>query len=194
MYGMVNKAMEGLIVATHGEDTWLKIRNLAGVEDEVFISNHAYPDEVTYALVGAACKTLNQEAETFLFSFGEWWVLQTAMQDYGPLMRANGKTLKEFLLNLPNFHTRVAMIFPRLHPPLFRCSDVREDSLLLHYLSHRQGLSSFVRGIISGMATMFGTTAEVVHLEQKEEGADHDVFSVRWPAGGTPSAAAPVVS
>jgi hypothetical protein len=35
-------------------------------------------------------------------------------------MEAGGKTLKEFLLRLPAFHTNVALIFPNLNPPWFR--------------------------------------------------------------------------
>ncbi|MBK8003421.1 MAG: hypothetical protein IPK12_05590 [Gemmatimonadetes bacterium] len=35
MYGMVNKAMEEMVVARYGEATWERIREVAGVEVEV---------------------------------------------------------------------------------------------------------------------------------------------------------------
>lgn len=180
MYGMVNKAIEDLITSEHGADVWERIRARAGVKEEVFISNESYPDEVTYGLVGAASEVLDKPAAEILFAFGEWWVLKTANEGYGALMKAAGKTLPEFLINLPSFHTRVAMIFPRLHPPVFRCSEVTETSLHLHYMSHRQGLSSFVCGLLSGLGKMFGTPVEIQHIIQKEQGAEHDVYRVSW--------------
>jgi len=180
MYGMVNKAIEELIISHHGSEVWERIRTRAGVEEEVFISNESYPDEVTYGLVGAASAILAQPAADILFAFGEWWVLKTANEGYGALMKAAGKTLPEFLINLPNFHTRVAMIFPRLHPPVFRCSDVTDTSMHLHYMSHRQGLSPFICGLLSGLGKMFSTLVEVQQINHKDQGAEHDVFLVKW--------------
>jgi len=181
MYGMVNKAIEDMITSQHGEELWERVRARAGVNVEVFISNESYPDEITYGLVVAASEILEQPAADILHAFGEWWVLKTANEGYGALMKAAGKTLPEFLINLPNFHTRVAMIFPRLHPPLFRCSDVTETSLHLHYLSHRQGLSPFVCGLLAGLGKMFETPVDIQHVMQKDQGDDHDVYLVSWP-------------
>lgn len=180
MYGMVNKAVEDLIIAHHGSAIWDRIRSKANVKEEVFISNESYPDAVTYDLVAAASEVLGQPAEEILFAFGEWWILKTAREGYGALMQAGGGTFGEFMINLPNFHTRVAMIFSKLHPPLFRCSNIESRSLHLHYLSHRQGLAPFVCGLISGLGKMFSAQVEVMHLERKDEGADHDVFHVSW--------------
>jgi F420-0:gamma-glutamyl ligase-like protein len=114
MYGLVNKAVEELVVTNFGEEKWEAIKAKAGVDVEVFISNQAYPDDITYKLVGAASEVLGMAADDILVAFGEHWVLKTAAQSYGPMMKAGGKSLKEFLVNLPNFHTRVAMIYPNL--------------------------------------------------------------------------------
>ena len=75
MYGMVNKAVQDLLIANHGMEVWLRIKARAGVEDEVFISTQAYPDEVTYRLVGAASEVLGLSAAQVLHEFGRWWVL-----------------------------------------------------------------------------------------------------------------------
>jgi hypothetical protein len=95
-------------------------------------------------------------------------------------MKAAGKTLPEFLQNLPNFHARVAMIFPKLQPPHFRCTEITDHSLRLHYHSHRPGLAPFVVGLMQGLGRMFQTPVTVRRIEAKEEGADHDVFTVTW--------------
>ena len=186
MYGMVNKAVEDMVVMHHGESVWEQIKAKAGVDVDVFMSNESYSDDVTYNLVGAASEVLNVPAEQILIGFGEHWVLHTAQEGYGGLMTAAGKTLPEFLKNLPNFHSRVAMIFPRLQPPRFECSDYTEGSLKLHYFSHRQGLSPFVVGLMQGLGKMFKTPVTVRLAEARANGADHDVFDVTW----TPASAA----
>lgn len=181
MYGMVNKAVEEMVLLHFGSDTWEEIKRAAGLDLEMFISNNGYADEVTYQLVGAASKILNLPTEQILHAFGEHWVLKTAEEGYGYLMAAGGSSLGEFLNNLPNFHARVSLIFPNLQPPIFRVSDVTTESLHLHYFSHRPGLQPFVEGLLSGLAKRFQTHARISVLQNREQGADHGVFLVEWP-------------
>jgi hypothetical protein len=177
---MVNKAIEDMVLAHHGEAAWEEIKKRAGVEIEAFISNESYPDDVTYKLVGAASEILGAPAGKILEGFGEHWVLHTAQEGYGGLMQAAGKSLPEFLRNLPNFHSRVAMIFPKLQPPRFQCTEITERALKLHYFSHRPGLAPFVVGLMTGLGKMFNTPVTVTQCEFKSQGADHDVFNVTW--------------
>lgn len=180
MYGMVNKAIEQMVVMRHGEDAWEKIKVKAGTSIEVFISNEPYPDELTYALVAAASESLQVPQEKLLHEFGEHWILHTAMESYGGLMRAAGRSIGEFLGNLPNFHARVSMIFPKLKPPHFECTEITEHSLNLHYHSERPGLQPFVIGLMHGLGKMFNTPVEVKQTQFKHQGHSHDVFSVTW--------------
>jgi len=182
MYGMVNRAVEEMVCMHHGEPLWEEIKSRAGVDVDVFMSNEPYPDEMTYRLVGAASEVLNLPAERVLEAFGEHWVLHTARDGYGGLLQAAGTTLPEFLRNLPNFHSRVAMIFPKLQPPRFECTDVTADSLRLHYVTHRDGLTPFVVGLLQGLGKMYSTPVTVRLAESRAAGADHDVFDVRWSA------------
>jgi hypothetical protein len=180
MYGMVNKAVQDLLVTNHGEDVWHKIRSKAGLQDEVFISTESYPDEVTYKLVVAASEVLDLPAESILNQFGRWWVLKTAKHGYGQLLAAGGRDLGEFLQNLPNFNTRVSMVFSALQPPEFRCTEVAPRQVRLHYLSHRRGLSAFVIGLLEGLGEMFSVAVQIVHEQKAGDGVDHDVFLVSW--------------
>ncbi len=180
MYGMVNKAIEEMVCRNHGEEVWEKIKAKAGIEVDVFMTNEGYPDELTYKLVAAASEVLGVPAGDILVGFGEHWVLYTAQEGYGGLMRAGGDNLPEFLRNLPDFHTRVTMVFPKLQPPRFHCTDITDRSLKLHYISHREGLAPFVVGLMQGLGKMFKTPVTVRLLEAKADGADHDVFDVTW--------------
>jgi hypothetical protein len=177
---MVNKAVEQMLTRAHGEAAWLKIKQSAGVTEEIFISDQGYADEITYKLVGAASEFTGRPAVDILRAFGEHWVLETARHGYGPMMEAGGSSLREFLVNLPHSHDRVALIYPKLAPPSFEVSDVTEQSLRLHYLSHRAGLAPFVEGLIHGLGRMFTTPVQVTHEAAKAAGADHDIFLVQW--------------
>ena len=180
MYGLVNKAIEELVVTNFGEAKWDLIKKKAGVEVDVFVSNAAYPDSMTYDLVSAASEVLGTPAREILIAFGEHWVLKTASTSYGSMMRAGGSSLREFLINLPNFHTRVQMIYPKLQPPRFECSDIGESSLHLHYFTHRPGLTDFVIGLVQGLGKLYATPATAHVIAQKSAGHDHDVFEVSW--------------
>ncbi len=180
MYGMVNKAIEEMVVSAHGEAAWVEIKRRAGVTEEIFISDEGYSDEITYKLVGAASEVMGTPAEKILHAFGEHWVLNTAKKGYGPMMTAGGRTLRDFLTNLPHFHDRVAMIYPNLAPPRFEIADDGERSLRLHYRSHRTGLTAFMEGLLSGLGKMFATPIRVTLEASKAAGADHDIFLVQW--------------
>ena len=180
MYGMVTKAIGEMVCKEHGEAAWERIKNRAGVHVDAFVSHDVYPDEMTYALVGAAAEELHVSADLVMRAFGQHWILETARCGYGELLTANGRNLPEFLINLPNFHTRVSLIYPDLKPPRFACTDVTDDSLKLHYRTERSGLTEFVFGLLEGLAIMFSVPLDVRLLESKEAGADHDVFLVNW--------------
>lgn len=180
MYGIVNKAIEELVTENFGEETWEKVREKSGIDIDFFLSNEAYDDAVTYKLAGAASEVLNLPLTDVLIVFGEFWVLNTGKKKYGALMETGGANLKEFLINLPNFHNRVALIYPNLQPPEFVVSDVAESSLHLHYHSHRPGLKEFVRGLIQGLSKLYQTPVEIRIIASRDEGHDHEIYAISW--------------
>jgi hypothetical protein len=183
MYGLVNTALQDLVASRFGEDTWETIKRNAGVDIEVFVSLEAYPDDVTYKLVGAASAVLGLSAEEVLKAFGEYWVTYTAKEGYGELLKLAGDTLPAFLQNLDDLHTRVGLLFPHLKPPSFWCTDIREDSLRLHYrpgVDSREGLEPFVVGLLNGLAIRFKIEIEITQTAHRSQGADHDEFSIAF--------------
>jgi Haem-NO-binding len=180
MYGIVNKAIEDLIVSNFGEDKWLEIKERSGVDIDFFISNEPYDDEITFKLAIAAGEVMNLSVGQVLEAFGEWWVMKTSKEKYGGLMQAGGTSLKEFLHNLPVFHNRVMLIYPKLTPPEFRVSDSTDNSIHVHYYSKREGLQEFVRGLMVGLGKMYETPVQVDLIQSRAEGSTHEVFKVSW--------------
>jgi len=180
MYGIVNKAIEDLVKANFGDEKWFAILDQSGVEEDFFISNEPYDDSITFKLVAAASEELNIPAETVLQLFGEWWILKTGKEKYGGLMEAGGKNLREFLVNLPVFHNRIMLLYPKLTPPEFKVTNATENSIHVHYFSKRRGLQEFVRGLLTGLGKMYQTTVFVELLESRDNGKDHEIFKVSW--------------
>lgn len=180
MYGIVNKAIQDLIIDTFGEDKWGAIKEKSSVDIEFFLSNEPYDDDVTYKLAGAASEVLGISVGDVLYAFGEWWILKTGKEKYGGLMESGGNNLKEFLVNLPLFHNRIMLMYPKLTPPEFKVSDVEENSIHVHYHSKREGLQEFVRGLMSGLGKMYEVTTNVELLQSRNDGSTHEIFKVSW--------------
>ena len=180
MYGIVNKAIQDLVIFNFGEEKWEAILERSGIEEDFFISSEAYDDDITFQLAVAVSKEMDMTLEEVLVAFGEWWVIKTTKEKYGGLMESGGSTLKEFLENLPLFHNRVMLIYPKLTPPEFKVSNVSENSLNLHYFSKREGLQEFVRGLIQGLGKMFNTPTTIELLQTRDSGDSHEIFKVSW--------------
>ena len=180
MYGIVNKAIQGLVLEKFGTEAWDRIRKRSGVEHESFMNNTSYPDSVTFSLASAASEELAIPLNDILIAFGEYWILKTGMETYGHLMKAGGKDLRSFLYNLPNFHSRVMLLYPNLTPPEFKIEEVDDRSLRVHYFSTRQGLTYFMIGLLQGLGKMFDTRITILIETLKGEGSDHDIFKVIW--------------
>lgn len=180
MYGLVNQAIRDMILVTHGEQTWARVRQLAELEIDQFEGMEPYPDDLTHRLVIAASQELNEDPHALLRAFGEFWVKYTAAEGYGPLMDMAGSSLQEFLHNLDDLHARVGVNFPQLVPPSFDAEEQEQGTMHLHYHSRRQGLAPMVIGLVEGLGDRFQTPVEVEQLACRSQGADHDVFAVRY--------------
>lgn len=170
MYGLVNRAVEGLVRTRFGEATWIRICEKAGVDPGGFVAMDTYDDAVTYKLVGAASETLELSPEAVLEAFGEYWTVYTIEEGYGDLVAMMGNSLNEFLDNLDAMHERIGDAMPDLVPPSFRREPLEDGASILHYFSEREGLSPMVVGLIRGLAKRFDTSVEIKRMEPGETG------------------------
>ncbi len=179
MYGLVNKAIQDLIVSEFGDDQWQKIRNKAGLGIDHFASMHSYEDIITYKLVGAASDVLGLSAHDILVNFGKYWVSFTAEEGYGNLLEKGGADFVAFLKNLNLLHRRVGNSYVNLNPPEFDCTEKEPGKVLLRYDAYREGLSSFVIGLVHGLGKHFSVQVEVEHVVKREE-MGHDEYMIHY--------------
>jgi hypothetical protein len=180
MYGLVNKAIQQLVVANFGEEKWEVIKQEAQFEDVGFVSMKPYSDNLTFGLVAAASKHTGLAVPELLKAFGEYWVLHTSQEGYGEMMDSAGNSLPEFLRGLNMMHFRLGNIMPEMVMPHFEVTDETSNSLLLHYKSKRDGLSDMVIGLVQGLGKRFNTKCAAELVQSKAAGAEHDVFKVTW--------------
>jgi hypothetical protein len=180
MYGIVNRAIEDLVKDNFGEEKWEEVLEKSGVDIDFFISNEPYDDQITFQLAGAVSEVMEMPLSDVLKAFGEWWILKTSKEKYGGLMEAGGSNFAEFLINLPVFHNRIMLIYPKLTPPEFKISEVKSQSLHVHYFSQRSGLQDFVHGLLQGLGKMFDTEAKIELIQSRDQGYDHEIFKVAW--------------
>jgi len=180
MHGAVNQAIEDLVKTKFGEATWKDIKRQSGFTEEMFLSNEPYPDKLTYDLVLATNEVTKVPVEDILVAFGEHWVLETGTKKYGALLKSGGKGFVEFINYLPKFHGRVMLLYPNIIPPEFEIEKLSKNELILHYHSKRDGLTSFVYGLISGIGKMFDHAITIEVRDEKLKGKPHDTFYVKY--------------
>ncbi|KAK8721333.1 hypothetical protein OTU49_012831, partial [Cherax quadricarinatus] len=150
MYGFVNYAIEQLVVRNFGDDIWEDIKREAEVHMEgSFLVRLTYEDEITYNIVGAAEKVLGVPANAILEMFGKMFFKFCQESGYDTILQVLGATVSDFLQNLDALHDHLALIYPGMKAPSFRCTERPEDgALILHYYSDRPGLEYIVIGIV----------------------------------------------
>ena len=180
MYGIVNQAIQGLVIDSFGKQKWEEILHDSKVDIDSFSNKGIYPDKITYDLAISASRILNMSLDDVLFSFGKYWVLHIANLKYNSLLKTGGNHAFEFLKNLPNFHSRVMLYYPDIEPPEFQVEEIDNKTLILHYYSFRSGLSSFVKGIVIGLGDFFGNQIVCELIDLKEDQHTSSTFKIKW--------------
>ena len=189
MYGLVNRAIQQLLVTEHGHDVWLRVARRADCEGVEFVGLEPYDDAITYGLVQAASEELGASVPELLEAFGGYWMRFTAEEGFGPLLDMGGDTFAEFLGNLDELHARIALTYPELRPPSFELVSASEGDWSLRYRSERSGLAPMVVGLLKALAARFELDVEV-HLEPVESDQQQEfVFRIRAAAADERSAA-----
>mmetsp|Transcript_38872 Transcript_38872/g.115659 ORF Transcript_38872/g.115659 Transcript_38872/m.115659 type:complete len:959 (-) Transcript_38872:492-3368(-) len=183
MIGVINTCLEEFVTESFGEETWCSILSESRVEYP-WVTTCTYADDDTYTLVTVAAKKLGISLEGALEAYGVFFVGYVQRQGYSRLLSALGATLPEFFNNLNALHMHLLQTFPQMRAPSFRCTDVTPESLDLHYHSERPLLGPLVTGICKGVAKTFfhhELDVEAVQLRGRDEGAQHDVFRLKYP-------------
>ena len=179
MYGLVKQGLEHMVCERHGEGVWSDIKRDAGIDIEMFIGMHVYPDEMVFSLLRSTSKILGVPLPALLRSFGAYWLTFTAHAGHDHLLDMAGSSLAEFLENLDTVHSVLVEGFPEMKAPTFTYDQVSPTEFDLHYHSERRGFAPMVMGLVSALAARFGDAIEIAHERAVDEHHDHDIFRIR---------------
>ncbi|XP_077998742.1 guanylate cyclase soluble subunit beta-2-like [Glandiceps talaboti] len=116
---------------------------------------------------------------TLLERFGEYFISHVSGLGYEKLLRALGNDLKSFLESLDFLHyVHLKASFTEMNAPSFRCMELEDGTLLLHYYSSREGLEPIVSGMVKAVArTFFDVKVDIQYLEKREPPLGRKTYS-----------------
>jgi len=177
MYGMVNRAIEDLVVDSAGEEVWQKIKQDAEVEFTEFFDSSQYSDEITYRLVEAASGILKKSTESILHDFGRHWILYTGREGWDSVFALGGDNMIDYIKGLDSMHSRVQSALPEACMPQFGVEE-RSEHFRLTYRSSREGLAPMVLGMLDGLAERFDEPWLIQHMKS-DSAAGCEFFELR---------------
>lgn len=180
MYGMINNAIQDMIIEEYGDKVWDSIKNSAGLQTDGFVSMESYPDGVTYSLVSETCKATGADASDLLERIGEYWIVHTARAGYGEILELAGTNIVEFMSNINSMHSRLSNIMPGMLIPTFDIEEAASNSMIVRYHSHRKGLEPMVKGLLQGLGKRFGIQCTVTLLEGQASTGTDQKYEVIW--------------
>ena len=163
MYGMIHKAAREFATQSLGDEAWSEVVERVGLGNEHFISGQHYSDEVTLKLIAELCGKLDMELADLLKAFGHYWIGFTERSDYSPALAMAGDDLETFLHNLDDLHHGIKATMPEADLPSFSVVRSDERQIEVLYSSGRDGLASFVEGLLNGLMDKFSEPGSVSH-------------------------------
>jgi len=180
MYGIINKALQDMVIANHGTDIWEAAKEKSEVEVDFFISQEIYEDAITHKLIAAVADLVQLQPQVIYFAMGEWWMVYTLREKYDGLIESGGNNVKEFLLNLPVFFSAIKRLCAASKLANFTVSNVQENSLYLSYFSSTTGLEEIVRGGLNGLGKLYETDLIVSLVQNNNQDETQVTYNISW--------------
>lgn len=170
MFGMIHRSARDMVLEQFNQTMWDEVLKRSKLDDSAFISGEAYPDEVTFGLVGTIADVAGLSVDDALYAFGLHWVANASKGPYATVLSILGRTLPESLFNLDRMHASIQIAMPEAKLPQFTVLTSRADLIEVEYRSSRAGLERFVCGLFAGLMKKFSIEGDVV-FEKSDDGA-----------------------
>lgn len=164
MYGMIHRAIRGMVIEERGESAWNELEHRSGIGPAEMISAETYDDEITLRMLAAASDAYDMPINDLLVRFGRYWIVFAERGSFKFILDFTGQDLRGFISNLDRMHVGVQAVMPQAIMPSFRVAEDTAEKVVVEYRSTRTGLEPFVTGLFQGLAERFGVEADVQHL------------------------------
>lgn len=156
MHGMINRALQGFLVANYGDDFWAEVRDVAAVPVEGFEAMLSYPHQKTFACFAAACDLLHRSPNAVLEDIGTFCVTHPPLEPLRRLLRFGGSGFQEFLLSLEELADRGRLAIPDLEMPIITLEPLDPSSYRLRARWALPGIGPILLGALRAMADDYG--------------------------------------
>ncbi len=163
MKGTIVQCLEELVITRFGKNKWEKVLKDAGLKTATtFLPFQDIDDSLVIRLVTAVCESLNISLPQAADAFGEYWVMVYSQRMY-PHYYKRHKTARDFLLYMDTVHITMTKRLEIAKPPRFDYEWKDENTLIMHYKSHR-GLIDFAVGLAKGVGKFYNEDLSVTKL------------------------------
>lgn len=173
MKGTIVQCLQELVSNRFGKEKWEQALKSAGLPSStLFLPFKDVDDSLVMKVVTAVCETLNISLPQAAEAFGEYWVMVYSQRLY-PGFYKRCHTAKDFLLSMDSVHVTMTKNMPNARPPRFDYEWKDQQTLIMHYHSHR-GLLDFMVGLAKGVGKFYDEQLEVTKMGS-------DKIQIRFP-------------
>jgi hypothetical protein len=159
MHGMVNRALQGFLMTTYGDEVWAEVRSQAGLPFADFEAMLDYPDPMTLACFQAACQVLHKPPNALLEDVGTWLVTDEHLEPLRRLMRFSGTSFLDFLHSLEELADRGRLAVADLDMPVIELDQIDAVSFRIRARWTLPGIGPILMGCLRAMADDYGALA-----------------------------------
>lgn len=169
MHGMINRALQGFIVETYGDDVWMEVRTMADLRIDEFEAMLHYEDTLTVACFDAVVNIMHQDVASVKEDLGTFLITHPPLDPLRRLLRFGGATFTEFLLSLNELADRGRMAIPDIGLPEIKVRQVDPFQYTMQVKWSLPGASAILLGALRAMADDYGALASL-SVDEDQDG------------------------
>ncbi|MVN75417.1 hypothetical protein GO988_03675 [Hymenobacter sp. HMF4947] len=177
MHGTILTLLKRYVQTQYDHSTWVKLVELAGLEEGNFSHKEVYPDEHLYALIGRAAEMTGIPAGELHEKFGEYLV-PDLMYMYQKYLNPDWRTLDMLEHTENSLHNQVRREHIDNAPPVLQVTRLNANELLIDYVSARR-MGGLAVGIVRGVATYYDEADRIDVLPTTSEDGERVQIHVR---------------
>lgn len=159
MHGIVNRALQGFIIETYGNDVWAEVRAIADLRIDEFEAMLHYDDALTVACFQAVTQVMHQDQVSVLEDLGTFLITHPPLDPLRRLLRFGGTSFTDFVLSLDELADRGRMAMPDIELPEISVRQVDATQFELHATWRLAGIGPILLGALRAMADDYGALA-----------------------------------
>lgn len=171
MHGMINRALQGFIIETYGQEVWAEVRTIADLRIEEFEAMLQYEDALTVSCFTAAAQTMHLDQTAVLEDLGTFLITHPPLDPLRRLLRFGGASFTEFVLSLDELAERGRMAMHDIEMPEISVIEEGPSQFKLRARWALPGVGPLLLGALRAMADDYGSlaTLSLDGIEGEEE-------------------------